>query len=152
MRKIVQKNEVSIMKLSARRGLECRILHHLSQSFLGAAQGPQTPAVEGTELAWGPLKALGSSGINGAKSCILGLSWHLISLLKLLFFGTIFLIFSAIVQDKRPFFTTFDYISLLGVADGTATFQFSPATSKSIDVPECCIEYTPSEHDSNSQH
>jgi hypothetical protein len=26
------------------------------------------------------------------------------------FFGTIFLIFSAIVQDKRPFFTTFDYI------------------------------------------
>ena len=32
MRKIVQKNEVSIMKLSARRGLECRILHHLSQT------------------------------------------------------------------------------------------------------------------------
>jgi hypothetical protein len=30
MRKIVQKNEIS---LSARRGLECRILHHLSQSF-----------------------------------------------------------------------------------------------------------------------
>jgi hypothetical protein len=26
------------------------------------------------------------SGINGAKSCILGLSWHLISLLKLHFF------------------------------------------------------------------
>jgi hypothetical protein len=68
------------------------------------------------------------------------------------FFCTIFLIFSAIVQDKRPFFTTFDYISLLGAADGTATFQFSPATSKSIDVPECCIKYTPSEHDSNSQH
>jgi hypothetical protein len=49
------------------------------------------------------------SGINGAKSCILGLSWHFIS-----FFCTIFLIFSAIVQDKRPpppfFFTTFDYI------------------------------------------
>jgi hypothetical protein len=35
MRKIVQKNEVSIMKLSARRGLECRILHHLSQIFWG---------------------------------------------------------------------------------------------------------------------
>jgi hypothetical protein len=51
-----------------------------------------------------------ASGINGAKSCILGLSWHLISLLKLLFFCTIFLIFSAIVRDKRPFFTTFDYI------------------------------------------
>jgi hypothetical protein len=33
MRKIVQKNEVLIMKLSARRGIECRILHHLSQSF-----------------------------------------------------------------------------------------------------------------------
>jgi hypothetical protein len=47
----------------------------------------------------GPLKAPRSSGINGAKSCILGLSWHLISLLKLLFFCSIFLIFSAIVQD-----------------------------------------------------
>jgi hypothetical protein len=35
---------------------------------------------------------------------------HLISLLKLNFFCTIFLIFSAIVQDKRPFFVTFDYI------------------------------------------
>jgi hypothetical protein len=32
MRNIVHKNEVSIMKLSARRGLECRILHHLSQN------------------------------------------------------------------------------------------------------------------------
>jgi hypothetical protein len=32
MRKIVQKNEVLIMKLSARRGIECRIL---SQSFWG---------------------------------------------------------------------------------------------------------------------
>jgi hypothetical protein len=32
MRNIVHKNEVSIMKLSARRGLECRILHHLSQT------------------------------------------------------------------------------------------------------------------------
>jgi hypothetical protein len=36
----------------------------------------------------------GRSGINGAKSCILGLSWHLISLLKLhflvLFFSYIF--------------------------------------------------------------
>jgi hypothetical protein len=62
MRKIAQKNEVSIMKLSARRGLECRILHHLSQSF------------------WGP--------------------WA----------RPLFLIFSTIVQDKRPFFTTFDYI------------------------------------------
>jgi hypothetical protein len=28
---------------------------------------------------WGPLKVPRSSGINGAKSCILGLSWHLIS-------------------------------------------------------------------------
>jgi hypothetical protein len=59
---------------------------------------------------WGPLKVPRSSGINGAKSCILGLSWHLISLLKLHFFCTIFLIFSAIVQDKKLFFTTFDYI------------------------------------------
>ena len=33
MRKIVQKNEVSIIKLSARRGLECRIFHHLSQTI-----------------------------------------------------------------------------------------------------------------------
>jgi hypothetical protein len=61
MRKIVQKNEVSIMKLSARRGLECRILHHLSQSFWAVKDG----------------------------------------------------------------------INLL------ATFQFSPATSKSIDIPGC---------------
>jgi hypothetical protein len=30
------------------------------------------------------------SGINGAKSCILGLSWHLISLLKLHFFVLFF--------------------------------------------------------------
>ena len=103
MRKIVQKNEVSIMKLSARRGLECRILHHLSQSFLGAAQGPKTPAVKGTELAWGPLKALRSSGINGAKSCILGLSWHLISLLKLLFFVLFFSYFQQLFKIKDPF-------------------------------------------------
>ena len=41
MRKIVQENEVSIMKSSARRDLECRILHHLSQS------GPQTPGRKG---------------------------------------------------------------------------------------------------------
>ena len=41
---------------------------------------------------WGPLKAPRSSGINGAKSCILaiGLSWHLISLLKLHFFVLFF--------------------------------------------------------------
>ena len=43
MRKIVQKNEVSIMKLSARRGLECRILHHLSQSFWVALSSPTDP-------------------------------------------------------------------------------------------------------------
>ena len=39
---------------------------------------------------WGPFKAPRSSGINGAKSCILGLSWHLISLLKLHFFVLFF--------------------------------------------------------------
>jgi len=43
MRKIVQKNEVSIIKLSARRGLECRIVHHLSQT--------PPPPVKGAELA-----------------------------------------------------------------------------------------------------
>ena len=52
------------------------------------------------------------SGINGAKSCILGgrplLALNFI--IETSFFCTIFLIFSAIVQDKRPFFTTFDYI------------------------------------------
>jgi hypothetical protein len=31
-------------------------------------------------------------------------------IIKTSFFCTIFLIFSAIVQDKNPFFTTFDYI------------------------------------------
>jgi hypothetical protein len=73
MIKIVQKNEVSIMKLSARRGLECRILHHLSQRFWGP------PAVKGAELA----------------VCI-----------------------------NLP-----------------ATFQFSPAISKSIDIPATFTNY-----------
>ena len=67
MRKIVQKNEFSIMILSARRGPECRILHHLSQSFWG----PQIPGRKGR-----------------------------------------------------------------GSINLPATFQFSPATSKSIDIPE----------------
>jgi hypothetical protein len=44
LRKIVQKNEVSIMKLSARRGLECRILHHLSQSFWGTGRKGAAPS------------------------------------------------------------------------------------------------------------
>ena len=46
MRKIVQKNEVSIMKLNAKRGLEGRILYHLSQSFWGtwAAPGRKGPS------------------------------------------------------------------------------------------------------------
>jgi hypothetical protein len=66
MRKIVQKNEVSIMKLSTRRGLECRILHHLSQ----------TPGRKGRHV---------------------------------FFFA---------IRINLP-----------------ATFQFSPATSKSIDIP-----------------
>ena len=40
------KNEVSIMKLNAKRGLEGRILHHLSQSFWGtwAAPGRKGPS------------------------------------------------------------------------------------------------------------
>ena len=38
----------------------------------------------------GVLGAVQGSGINGAKSCILGLSWHLISLLKLHFFVLFF--------------------------------------------------------------
>jgi hypothetical protein len=50
MRKIVQKNEVSIMKLSARRGLECRILHHLSQNFWGPSAVRRPPALKGAEL------------------------------------------------------------------------------------------------------
>jgi hypothetical protein len=51
------------------------------------------------------------------------------------FFCTIFLIFSAIAQDKRLFFTTFDYIVAVIQAlqfvvriNLPATFQFSPAT------------------------
>ena len=55
------------MKLSARRGLECRILHHLSKSFWGLWLAPGCKAVR---------------------------------------------------------------------IDLPATFQFSPATSKSIDIPE----------------
>jgi hypothetical protein len=76
----------------------------------------------------GPLKAPRSSGINGAKSCILGLSWHLISFLKLHFFCTIFLIFSAIVQDKRPFFTTFDYIVAVIQALQSVDYKELPAS------------------------
>jgi hypothetical protein len=48
MKKIVPKNEVSIMKLSTRRGLECKILHHLSQSFWGPLKAPRPLAVKGT--------------------------------------------------------------------------------------------------------
>ena len=52
------------------------------------------------------------SRINGAKSCILGLSWHLISLLKLHFFVLFFSYFQQLFKIKDPpfFFTTFDYI------------------------------------------
>ena len=60
-------------------------------------QRPLRPGVQG------PPKASRTSGINGAKSCILGLSWHLISLLKLHFFV---LFFSYI-------FFTFFYIFLI---------------------------------------
>jgi hypothetical protein len=35
---------------------------------------------------WGSLKTPRSSGVNGEKSCILGFSWHLISLLKKMWF------------------------------------------------------------------
>jgi hypothetical protein len=43
------------------------------------------------------------SGINGAKSCILGLSWHLISLLKLHFFVIFFSYFQQLFKIKDPF-------------------------------------------------
>jgi hypothetical protein len=36
------------MKLSARRGLECRIFHHLSQCFWRPWATPRTPAIKGT--------------------------------------------------------------------------------------------------------
>ena len=64
------------MKLSARRDLECRILHHLSQSFWGPWAAPRPLAVKGA--------------VDGCY-----------------------------VRINLP-----------------ATFQFSPATSKSIDIPE----------------
>ena len=44
------------------------------------------------------------------KLCILGLSWHLISLLKLHFFVLFFSYFQQLFKIKDPFFTTFDYI------------------------------------------
>ena len=52
---------------------------------------------------WGPHKAPRSSGINGAKSCILSLSWHLISLLKLHFFALFFSYFQQLFKIKDPF-------------------------------------------------
>ena len=61
-------------------------------------------AVCHAEQAWHPLRGVEGSGINGAQSCILGLSWHLILLLKLHFFCTIFLIY---------FFSFFFYICLI---------------------------------------
>ena len=53
-----------------------------------------------------------SSGINGAKSCILGLSCHLISLLKLHFFVLFFSYFQQLFKIKDPFLHLF----LLGAA------------------------------------
>ena len=47
------------------------------------------------------------SGINGAKSCILGLSWHLISLLKLHFFVLFFSYFQQLFKIKDLFFYYF---------------------------------------------
>ena len=44
------------------------------------------------------------SGINGTKSCILGLSWHLISLLKLHFFVLFFSYFQQLFKIKDPFY------------------------------------------------
>jgi hypothetical protein len=45
-----------------------------------------------------------SSGINGAKSCILGLSCYLISLLKLHFFVLFFSYFQQLFKIKDPFY------------------------------------------------
>ena len=59
---------------------------------------------------WRSLKAPRSSGINGAKSCILRPLLPLNFIIETSFFCTIFFIFSAIVQDKKTFFTTFDYL------------------------------------------
>ena len=76
MRNIVHKNEVSIMKLSARRGLECRILHHLSQtpgrkgqpSFSVAVGGPSSASVGSRP----PSAALGAPPLGGAPSVAAG--------------------------------------------------------------------------------
>jgi hypothetical protein len=43
------------------------------------------------------------SGINGAKSSILGLSWHLISLLKLHLIVLFFSYFQQLFKKKDPF-------------------------------------------------
>jgi hypothetical protein len=52
----------------------------------------------------GPLRSPRSSGINGTKSCLLGLSWHLISLLKLHFFVLFFSYFQQLFKVKDPFY------------------------------------------------
>ena len=81
MRKIVQKNEASIMKLNARRGLECRI-------YSRASGGPE-----------GPPSRKGHQASLAARRN------------------------STAVHINLP-----------------ATFQFSPATSKSIDIPDLRYE------------
>jgi predicted membrane protein len=103
------------MKLSARRGLECRILHHLSQTLghkgrRAWCDGPHQFACYFSifscyfKIYWHPCKILIDYGINGAKSCILGLSWHLISLLKLYFFVLFFSYFQQLFKIKKTFF------------------------------------------------
>jgi hypothetical protein len=60
------------------------------------AQPSAAPSLIGALYGW-------ESGINGAKSCILGLSWHLISLLKLHFFVLFFSYFQQLFKIKDPF-------------------------------------------------
>ena len=61
-------------------------------------------AVCHAEQARHPLRGVEGSGINGAQSCILGLSWHLILLLKLHFFVLFFSYFQQLFKIKDPFY------------------------------------------------
>jgi hypothetical protein len=69
---------------------------------------------------WGCSRPPRSCGINGAKSCILGLSWHLISLLKLHFFVLFFSYFQQLFKIKDPF--VYYFWLYCGSDSGTSIF------------------------------
>ena len=85
-------------------------MQDFAPELLSALSGPQASSVP---FMAGSLGSAQGSQKLWDKWCKILHSRPLLALnfiIETSFFCTIFLIFSAIVQDKRPFFTTFDYI------------------------------------------